>query len=159
MMLTVVCVTILCFIWMVRDSLCGLPAPAGNTVLVATLAYKLNVNGSNTAAGFCRRFVAKADLIAPLSSMKRIWYCFIFPKPISSSRMPLPSGATFLHFAEIPRRVMSVKAVIASMANAFPRFRCVSRASVISSMLPTWKQELNSLLPLFWHRIFSLYFG
>lgn len=39
MMLIVVCVTILCFVWMVRDSLCGLRLQQGNTVLVATLAY------------------------------------------------------------------------------------------------------------------------
>ncbi|HDD9626654.1 TPA: Hok/Gef family protein [Escherichia coli] len=38
-MLIVVCVTILCFVWMVRDSLCGFRVEQGNTVLVATLAY------------------------------------------------------------------------------------------------------------------------
>ncbi len=37
MMLIVICVTILCFVWMVRDSLCGLRLQQGNTVLVATL--------------------------------------------------------------------------------------------------------------------------
>lgn len=41
MMLIVVCVTILCFVWMVRDSLCGLRLQQGNTVLVATLAYEV----------------------------------------------------------------------------------------------------------------------
>ncbi|EDJ8986982.1 protein pndA [Salmonella enterica subsp. diarizonae] len=35
MMLVVICLTILCFIWMVRDSLCGLRIQQGNTVLVA----------------------------------------------------------------------------------------------------------------------------
>ncbi|EJP5458714.1 Hok/Gef family protein, partial [Escherichia coli] len=40
MMLIVVCVTILCFVWMVRDSLCGFRVEQGNTVLVATLAYE-----------------------------------------------------------------------------------------------------------------------
>ena len=39
MMLIVICVTILCFVRMVRDSLCGLRLQQGNTVLVATLAY------------------------------------------------------------------------------------------------------------------------
>ncbi len=34
MMLIVICVTILCFVWMVRDSLCGLRLQQGNTVLV-----------------------------------------------------------------------------------------------------------------------------
>lgn len=42
MMLIVICVTILCFVWMVRDSLCGLRLQQGNTVLVATLAYECN---------------------------------------------------------------------------------------------------------------------
>lgn len=41
MMLIVICVTILCFVWMVRDSLCGLRLQQGNTVLVATLAYEV----------------------------------------------------------------------------------------------------------------------
>ena len=41
MMLIVVCVTILCFVWMVRDSLCGFRIEQGNTVLVATLAYEV----------------------------------------------------------------------------------------------------------------------
>lgn len=41
MMLIVVCVTILCFVWIVRDSLCGLRLQQGNTVLVATLAYEV----------------------------------------------------------------------------------------------------------------------
>ncbi len=41
-MLIVVCVTILCFVWMVRDSLCGFRVEQGNTVLVATLAYEGN---------------------------------------------------------------------------------------------------------------------
>lgn len=50
--------------------------------------------------------------------------------------MPLPSGATFC-ISQIPRRVMSVKAVIASMANAFSSLPLrFSRASAISSMLP-----------------------
>ncbi len=40
-MLIVVCVTILCFVWMVRDSLCGFRVEQGNTVLVATLAYEV----------------------------------------------------------------------------------------------------------------------
>ncbi len=40
-MLIVVCVTILCFVWMVRDSLCGFRIEQGNTVLVATLAYEV----------------------------------------------------------------------------------------------------------------------
>lgn len=39
--LIVICVTILCFVWMVRDSLCGLRLQQGNTVLVATLAYEV----------------------------------------------------------------------------------------------------------------------
>ncbi|EKM5372291.1 Hok/Gef family protein [Salmonella enterica] len=29
------------FVWMVRDSLCGLRLQQGNTVLVATLAYEV----------------------------------------------------------------------------------------------------------------------
>ncbi|AXE10698.1 Hok/Gef family protein [Salmonella enterica] len=33
--------TILCFFWMVRDSLCGLRLQQGDTVLVATLAYEV----------------------------------------------------------------------------------------------------------------------
>lgn len=41
MMLIVICVTILCFVWMVRDSLCGLRLQQENTVLVATLAYEV----------------------------------------------------------------------------------------------------------------------
>ncbi|EHE6019986.1 TPA: Hok/Gef family protein [Salmonella enterica] len=41
MMLVVICLTILCFIWMVRDSLCGLRIQQGNTVLVATLACEV----------------------------------------------------------------------------------------------------------------------
>ena len=41
MMLIVVCVTILCFVWMVRDSLCGFRIEQGNTVFVATLAYEV----------------------------------------------------------------------------------------------------------------------
>lgn len=36
-----VCVTILCFVWMVRDSLCGLRLQQGDTVLVETLAYEV----------------------------------------------------------------------------------------------------------------------
>ncbi|EKF7180259.1 Hok/Gef family protein [Salmonella enterica] len=38
---SLICVTILCFVWMVRDSLCGLRLQQGNTVLVATLAYEV----------------------------------------------------------------------------------------------------------------------
>ncbi len=34
-------VSILCFVWMVRDSLCGFRIEQGNTVLVATLAYEV----------------------------------------------------------------------------------------------------------------------
>ena len=41
MMLIVVCVTILCFVWMVRAPLCGFRNAQGNTVLVATLAYEV----------------------------------------------------------------------------------------------------------------------
>ncbi|EEV4297630.1 Hok/Gef family protein [Escherichia coli] len=41
MMLIVIGVTILCFVWMVRDSLCVLRLQQGNTVLVATLAYEV----------------------------------------------------------------------------------------------------------------------
>ncbi len=41
MMLIVICATILCFVWMVRDSLCGFRLQQGNTVLVATLAYEV----------------------------------------------------------------------------------------------------------------------
>ncbi|EKQ6923933.1 Hok/Gef family protein [Escherichia coli] len=40
-MLIVVCVTILCFVWMVRDSFCGFRVEQGNTVLVAMLAYEV----------------------------------------------------------------------------------------------------------------------
>lgn len=40
-MLIVLCVTILCFVWMVRDSLCGFRIEQGNTVFVATLAYEV----------------------------------------------------------------------------------------------------------------------
>ncbi len=65
MMLIVVCVTILCFVWMVRDSLCGLRLQQGNTVLVATLAYEVKRYRATRRQVFCRRFVAKADLIAP----------------------------------------------------------------------------------------------
>ncbi len=45
-------------------------------------------------------------------------YCFISLKPISSSRMPLPSRGHVLH-SRMPRRVMSVKAVIYQHGNAF----------------------------------------
>ncbi|KJF93339.1 Hok/Gef family protein [Photobacterium leiognathi] len=38
--LIVICVTILCFTWMVRDSLCELQIKDGNTVFLATLAYE-----------------------------------------------------------------------------------------------------------------------
>ncbi|EGU34603.1 MULTISPECIES: Hok/Gef family protein [Vibrio] len=38
--LTVICLTILCFTWMVRDSLCELQFRDGNSVISATLAYE-----------------------------------------------------------------------------------------------------------------------
>ncbi|MCD9481339.1 Hok/Gef family protein [Photobacterium toruni] len=38
--LIVICITILCFTWMVRDSLCELQIKDGNTVFLATLAYE-----------------------------------------------------------------------------------------------------------------------
>ncbi len=41
MMLIVICVTILCFVWMVIDSQCGYRIEQGNTVLVSTLAYEV----------------------------------------------------------------------------------------------------------------------
>ncbi|EDG6231268.1 Hok/Gef family protein [Salmonella enterica subsp. enterica serovar Typhimurium] len=46
MMLIVICVTILCFVWMVRDSLCVLRLQQGNTVLVATLAVSASFKPS-----------------------------------------------------------------------------------------------------------------
>ncbi|PSW23631.1 protein pndA [Photobacterium phosphoreum] len=38
--LIVICITILGFTWMVRDSLCELQIKDGNTVFLATLAYE-----------------------------------------------------------------------------------------------------------------------
>ncbi|WP_305817405.1 Hok/Gef family protein [Photobacterium leiognathi] len=38
--LIVICITILSFTWMVRDSLCELQIKDGSTVFQATLAYK-----------------------------------------------------------------------------------------------------------------------
>ena len=38
--LIVICITILIFTWMVRDSLCELQIKDGNTVFLATLAYE-----------------------------------------------------------------------------------------------------------------------
>ncbi|MGD6735488.1 Hok/Gef family protein (plasmid) [Photobacterium leiognathi subsp. mandapamensis] len=38
--LIVICITILSFTWMVRDSLCELQIKDGNTVFLATLAYE-----------------------------------------------------------------------------------------------------------------------
>ena len=38
--LIVICITILSFAWMVRDSLCELQIKDGNTVFLATLAYE-----------------------------------------------------------------------------------------------------------------------
>ncbi|ENY3838634.1 Hok/Gef family protein [Vibrio vulnificus] len=38
--LIVVCITILCFTWLLRDSLCGLQFRDGNTVISATNAYE-----------------------------------------------------------------------------------------------------------------------
>ncbi|WMY76418.1 Hok/Gef family protein [Buttiauxella selenatireducens] len=39
--LVVVCITILIFTWMVRDSLCELHIKGGNTELAAILAYEV----------------------------------------------------------------------------------------------------------------------
>ena len=68
MMLIVVCVTILCFVWMVRDSLCGFRIEQGNTVFVATLAYEVKRQRATRRQDICRRIVAKADLNAPCLS-------------------------------------------------------------------------------------------
>ncbi|WIG83767.1 Hok/Gef family protein (plasmid) [Photobacterium damselae] len=38
--LIVICITILCFTWMVRDSLCELQIKDGKTVFLVTLAYE-----------------------------------------------------------------------------------------------------------------------
>ncbi|WP_369925745.1 Hok/Gef family protein [Photobacterium sp. NCIMB 13483] len=38
--LIVICITILSFTWMVRDSLCELQIKDGNTVFLATLVYE-----------------------------------------------------------------------------------------------------------------------
>ncbi|EIO4564162.1 Hok/Gef family protein [Vibrio parahaemolyticus] len=38
--LIVICITILCFTWITRDSLCELQYRNGNSVISATLAYE-----------------------------------------------------------------------------------------------------------------------
>ncbi|EGU34089.1 Hok/Gef family protein [Vibrio scophthalmi] len=38
--LIVICLTILCFTWMTRGTLCGLHFKDGNSVISATLAYE-----------------------------------------------------------------------------------------------------------------------
>ncbi|TVO39896.1 Hok/Gef family protein [Vibrio algivorus] len=38
--LIVICITILSFTWMVRDSLCGLEVKSGGSVFLATLTYE-----------------------------------------------------------------------------------------------------------------------
>ena len=38
--LIVICITLLCFTWLVRDSLCELNIKDGNTVISATNAYE-----------------------------------------------------------------------------------------------------------------------
>lgn len=40
-MLVVTCLTILCFVWMVKGSLCGLRIQQANTVFVAKLACEV----------------------------------------------------------------------------------------------------------------------
>ncbi len=114
MMLIVICVTILC-LPDGEGSALRTPDSSGKHSACGTLAYEVKRYRRNMAAGFRRRFVAKADPhCAPSSSMKRIRYCFISPKPITAECLCHPG------LPQIPRRVMSVKAVIAATANGFP---------------------------------------